>query len=319
MIRWLPIVAIVVAASSLARGGDTPRDAELDSLMEKINARRAAIHTVELRVDFETRSPKLDAQHAEIPADALIDGLNRQVRLDRTAVYDVGRQRLRLEDKDTRDIAALANEYQLDFQQKLTLDQTRIQIFTRSLHVMMFEAATPKPLAAVSEGSAATLQQLFTTLGLLPAFVLEGEPEVKVSAKDDVIVLTSRYPDGTRYEAEIDAVSYAVRSFRRFIDDKLLDAVTNDDFRTVNGVALPFRSTMELRYIERVDTCVVRAARVNEPIDGAVLFRVPDGYYIQESPSSRLQLQDLPNLLLGDTVIETAEEAGAAESASAEK
>ncbi|RMF71549.1 MAG: DUF4292 domain-containing protein, partial [Planctomycetota bacterium] len=125
----------------------------------------------------------------------------------------------------------------------------------------------------------------------------------------DALRLTAKHRHGGRTEFVVDAASHALRSLRVYAADGTpAQSITNSDFREVGGVMLPFRSTIERPQIEMIETRIVREAHVNEPIDGATLFRIPAGYSVQDlRDQTRICMEDLPSLFLGDSVAESAE------------
>lgn len=221
---------------------------------------------------------------ADLPAEFMpVWWANEHEQTRQRHVCDFAGQRLRLEQRDLRDLAQLRAQFGVVPEQDQNLDSTRTLVVTPGYTLMVNRDDT---LATVLRGGSRGLADRLLLLGIVPAAMLDGRYPLDVSVNPDgTISVRGALPDSglAAFELTLRAerghhMTHMVRYGR---DGEPIEELTLSDYRRVPpGAWAPFRTEMTRRLGgelgERSETREVASIELNAPVEDAT-FEPPTG------------------------------------------
>jgi len=244
-----------------------------------------ALLLAEQRFDAAHDAHQVEGRLAAFAANA------RQSSRQRAA-FDFVAQRVRIEQRDLRDLDALAERFAVPARERVNLDCTRTVISTAGYSLLVNR---DESLATVSTGSTRPLTERLVLLGIVPERLLDGRYPTRVTREaDGSILLRAQRPDmdGLAFEIVLrpDEGRYATRITRYDRAGARLHELHAADYRRLApGMSAPFfTETFErlsgqagVRSVSRMVTRV----QVN-PDAPAALFEAPRTARVQPLDAS---------------------------------
>lgn len=213
--------------------------------------------------------------------------LHDGVSIQRTAAFDLPQQRFRLENLDTRDLNALAQEHGLSDLTMLTFDRTKVEILRPDACVDLVEKVDK--LAVKMEGlTSIVLEVRELELGLIPTMLLEM-PLVEIQPHEcelsQLIVRGREVADGPVLAQAVVSIGdgYRVVKFERFNHQGLAFRIFEaSDYRDVGPARLPFHTVHQQSFpsMTITETREVSSFELDAAISDE-MFEIPSGWRIQ--------------------------------------
>lgn len=221
---------------------------------------------------------------ADLPAEYMpVWWANEHEYTRQRLVCDFAGQRLRLEQRDLRDLAQLRTQFGIVPEQDQNLDSTRTLIVTAGYTLLVNRDDT---FATVLRGGSRGLADRLLLLGVVPAAMLDGRYPLDVAVNPDgTIGVRGAHPDSglAAFELTLRAEQghHMTHMIRYGRDGEPIEELTLSDYRRVTpGTSAPFHTEMTRglggALGERSETREVASIELNAPVENAT-FEPPSG------------------------------------------
>ncbi|MEP0845408.1 MAG: hypothetical protein HRF50_01145 [Phycisphaerae bacterium] len=250
---------------------------------------RIAADAAELQVPDSERRLVTEQRMREQPTTDLaaeympVWWANENERTRRRVACDFAGQRLRLEQRDLRDLTQLRAQFGIVAEQDQNLDSTRTLIITAGYTLLLNRDDT---MATVLRGGTSSFAERLELLGIIPARLLDGRFPVELSDNPDgSINARGALPDTGQVIFELTLRREPGHHMTHMVQYSRTGEVVADlelsDYRHVApGVWAPFHAETSRRLGgslgERTETHEVASLEVNPPLDGST-FEPPAG------------------------------------------
>jgi|GEM_PF-6566599 len=212
---------------------------------------------------------------------------NERVPTRQNQAYDYSGQRVRVEQRDLRNLDEVSAQFGVPESQRRNLDATRTIINTTD-YSLMFDRVHSS--ATVLGGSTQGLRERRMLMGIVPAPILSGRLATRITTgPDGAIQLSADWPDSEQVIFELTLrgksghhLTHLVRYDRT--GERILE-IDASDYRLVKpNTWMPFHTEFTQRLGagagERTETRDVVSVQVN-PTLSASTFRAPGGMHVQ--------------------------------------